>query len=904
AKLVRAELVDVSLRLPDQEGGLEIVQVNGDLLFDLEADTVRLEGITGRLPQAGGATVTIDGLYEGYDPDSPFTVRLQVDGATLPSPEDVSGILRKTLTAVRDAYSPTGRMDLDLTIAREQDGPLEVNGTARPDGMSIKLSSLPYRLERIEGEVVFNGPEVRLEDLRAYHGEAELRLNGRVTGGLAAGSYEIHGSARDVQLDEDFHNALPERFEKVWTELSPRGELSLEFDVVKDSPDSSARVDTTVLLDGDCAMTYRGFAYPLEGLYGTVRVSGGDVEIDSVRGRQGPMSCTIDGRIEGLYSGSAEAFLRIEVASLPLDQVLEGALNDRARGILRSLHVSGTAENVSATVHKPPGEPVDYTILARLAGATFRPDVFPYEVSDAEGVVTIRRERVVIESLSASRGESTVELSGQLFAGADGTVVDLDIAAKNVALDDELYQALPQSVRDVWDEFSPSGRADAQLSLQTNSPQRDGGTDYHLRLTPLEMRVSYSRFPYPLRAIEGTIEAVPGRVVLHDVLGKDGETSVYLDGEILTADGGERSAELNVRARRAAISEELLAAVPRGLAPLAQRFRPGGTCDVDLSTLRFDIPSDAEGTTTAPAAQPPATWHGEGWVSFDSAVVDLGFGHKTLSGKVTGSGGRTDEGLELDADVELDSVLVGRGEITDVTGHLVKSAASERIRVNELMGKVYEGRLYGLAEIELSDPLEYALSFSVEDVKLEGLVQAGRGSQREESSEDEISGLLTGKLEYRAIAGDSDSQQAAGRLRISDGNLYRLPVPLELLYVVTLTLPGESAFTSGDVQYELHGQELTFREIHLRGPAVSVVGSGQLDLQTEQLRLNFITGPPGKVPRLAAEIDEVLKPIARELAEIRISGTLSNPGPPRTVTLGSVQDAINRLLNPESAAEP
>ncbi|MFP3938479.1 MAG: hypothetical protein ACLFVW_09075, partial [Phycisphaerae bacterium] len=295
----------------------------------------------------------------------------------------------------------------------------------------------------------------------------------------------------------------------------------------------------------------------------------------------------------------------------------------------------------------------------------------------------------------------------------------------------------------------------------------------------------------------------------------------------------------------------------------------------------------------------------EGWISFDSAVADLGFGHKTLSGKVSGSGGQTPEGLELDADVELDSILVGRGEITDVTGRLVKSPGSDRMRVNELMGRVYEGRLYGLAEIELSDPLEYALSFSVEDVQIEGLMKAGRDSAEESPQDDsDISGLLTGKLEYRAVAGDSDTQQAAGRLRISDGKLYRLPVPLELLYVVTLTLPGEGAFTSGDVQYELKGQELTFREIHLRGPALSVVGSGQLNLRTEQLRLNFITGPPGKVPRLAAEIDEMLKPISRELAEIRISGTLSNPGPPRTVTFGSLQDAINRLLNPESPPEP
>ncbi|MFP3937270.1 MAG: hypothetical protein ACLFVW_02930, partial [Phycisphaerae bacterium] len=590
-KLVRAELVDVSLRLPEEEGGLEIVQVNGGLIFDLEADTVRLEDITGRLPQAGGATVTIDGLYGGYEPDSPFRVRLQLDDAMLPSPEEVSGVLRDTVTELHKAYAPVGRMDLDLTVAREQDGPLEVSGSARPDGMSIQLSSLPYRLEQMKGEVAFDGRQVRLKNLRARHGQARLALNGSVSGGFSAGSYEIEGTVRDVRLNRDLREALPERLELVWRELSPKGDLSLDFRVAKDAPDSKTRIDTTVLLDGDCSMTYRGFPYPLEDLYGTVRISGGDVEIDSVRGRQGPMSCTVDGRIKGLYGDSAEASLRIEVASLPLDDVLLDALDERARTMFQSLHASGMAENVSATVRKLPGEPVDFTVLARLGDAYFRPDVFPYPVSDAEGVVTIRRDRVVIESLTGASGETDIELSGQVHIGSDPTSVDLDISAANLTLNEELYEALPEPVRDVWDTFSPSGQADTKLSLRTHSPRRDGGTDYRLELTPLDMRVTYERFPYPFRAIEGTITAVPGRVVLRDVLGKDGETSLYLDGEIVTGEGM-RTAEVTVRARHAAISEELLAAAPSGLAPLTERFQPGGTCDVDLDTLRFRIPAD------------------------------------------------------------------------------------------------------------------------------------------------------------------------------------------------------------------------------------------------------------------------------------------------------------------------
>jgi hypothetical protein len=913
AKRVRAELCDVSLQLPEEEGGLKIAHVNGTLVFDLDRDIVELENVTGRLPQAGGATVTINGEYAGYETDSPFHVELQLRNLTLPAVEEVTGALRDTLADVYRTYSPEGPMALDVTVARSEGGEPQVAGTVCPDGMSIKLESLPYRLEGLRGAVVFGGGEVRLEELRAEHGKATVELNGTIRGGLSGGRYDITGEVRDVTLDEEFRRALPQRFDRVWQELNPEGKASVEFRLLKSRPDASGQVRAKLLLDGDCAVTYRGFPYPLKRLYGQVRLVDDSVEIDSVRARNGPASCTIDGRIDRLHSGKAEVALDIQVASLPLDETLLAALNPRARSVLESLHATGRAETVSARVTKSGGNPLEYDILVRVRGVDFRADLFPYPVEQADGVIAIRRERVIVESLTGRQGETDIELSGQMLLDRDPAVLDVVVFAETLPLDERLRAALPASVRAVWSDLSPTGTADVRLSVRTEAEEVLGGVDYRLELTPRDMHVRYAEFPYPFRAIEGTVVATPGRIVLQDVLGKDAEASTYLDGAITTA-GGVHRAELTVRARRARISEALLASVPEGLAPLAGRFQPGGTCDVDLHALQFETrprptasaPASGPATApaTAPAKQPPALWHAEGWIAFDGAVMDLGFGHKTVSGKVTGTGGRTADGLELDAQVALDRVLVGQREITEVTGHLIKAAGNSRMRVNELLARAYGGRLYGLAELQLSDPLEYALSLSVEGVNLEGLVEAGRKPAEGEPEEPGIAGNLAGKLEYRATAGRPDSQQAAGRLRISDGKLYRLPVPLELLYVVTLTLPGEAAFTEGDLQYELHGQELTFREIHLRGPALSVVGSGQMHMGTERLRLNFLAGPPGKVPRIAAELEEVLKPIARELAEIRISGTLSNPGEPRTVTFGSLQDAINRLLNPDREETP
>ncbi len=899
ARSVRAELHDVSLRLPDEEGGLKISQVNGHLVFDLEHDSVQLEQITGRLPQAGGASVTINGKYGGYEPESPFHVRMRFRNVSLPEADDVTGRLRETLAAVHRDYRPLGKMDLDVDISRREGEPPRVRGAARPEGMSARVGWLPHRLKGLSGAVMFNGDEVRLEDIRATHGVSEIELGGSVKGGLFEGVYDIRGRVRNLQLDDDLRGALPEEHKQIWRELEPTGELSFEFHASNDEPGGDVGVDATVLLGGNCSVSYRGFPYRLEKLYGKVHISGDTVVLDSVRGRRGQMSATIDGGIDGLQSGRVSVELDVEAASVPLDEAILEAVGDEAAAVIRSLHATGRAENVSARIRQDPGEPVDYTVLTRISGMTFRPDIFPCEVTDAEGVLTISPRSVVIESLNARRGESEIGMSGRVLLDREPAGFDLDIQAEDLTLDEELSSALPEQARGVWDEFSPRGVTDMSLSLLTGSADAPDAVDYHLKLSPKDMPVMYSGFPASFRATGGVVEAVPGSVELQGLTGSDGDMRAVIDGNI---DAGLDSTlvDLAVRARQAVISESLLDSLPEGLTPLAERFRPGGTFDLDLDTLRFEIPAgDVAGSSEDDS---PAPWYAEGRADFDDVVVDLGFGHKTLSGSVSGSGETTEEGLGLDARFALNRILVGKGEITDVTGQIVKPASSSRIRVNDILGNVYGGRMYGRGEIELSAPLEYALSLSVEDVEIEGLIEAGRGPAGDgESHESDVSGKLAGTIEYRTFAGRPESQQSTGRLRIYNGKLYRLPVPLELLYVVTLTVPGDAAFTDGNVLYELQGNDLTFREIHLRGPVLSVVGSGRLDMDTECLRLNFLTGPPGKVPRIAAELYGMLKPISRELVELRISGTLSEPGPPRTVTLGSLQNVINRLLNPERA---
>ncbi|MCD4823192.1 MAG: hypothetical protein K8S55_10725, partial [Phycisphaerae bacterium] len=78
---------------------------------------------------------------------------------------------------------------------------------------------------------------------------------------------------------------------------------------------------------------------------------------------------------------------------------------------------------------------------------------------------------------------------------------------------------------------------------------------------------------------------------------------------------------------------------------------------------------------------------------------------------------------------------------------------------------------------------------------------------------------------------------------------------------------------------------------------ISILGSGTLNMKTDALKLTFLTGPPGKLPRLSELADDILNALGKELMEIRVTGTLKKPKM-ETRSLRSIERIIRRLAAP------
>ncbi len=908
---VTVQLENFSLKLPDAEGGLDLLGVTGTLVF--EKDKVTLEkAITGRISQAGGAKLEMWGQYEGYRPDSPFEIHIRVWNMAIPAPGATSGDLARALERLRKEYQPSGRMNLQVTFKRDGRGNVTFEGIAELLGMGLLCEVFPCRLENVRGRIAFRQGHFETyeeEELVGRYGKARVTIKGV----FPTDNYAVHDltvTGRDVVFDRPLRDALPKNYARIWDALSPAGSASGTVRLFKRTEGGRQEIQVRIVADGKAAICYEGFPYPVENLFGEVNIADNVVRIESLHGFRDPMQCRIKGTLSGLDTDQPVVDLTIRGRNLPLDRLLLDALDEPTRAMLASLHPKGLADDIRVEVTQSRGRPLTYNIQALMKNASFRFDAFPYEVSGVGGELTIVPERVLIRDLRGVHRKTPITINGQVFLQQEELGVDLRVEAKDVRLDRELFEALPSEFKDVWRTLRPGGRADVAVSVQYKVPSQAEKVDYQLDINATDAEMTYQDFPYTLRGLSGHIVATPTRIVLDGLKAREGKMSAALNGFILLGDRRDK-AVLSIHAKNVPIDKALIGALPKEMSSLTKRFRYGGTLDIDLKKLSLvrahavPVSQPATAATTRPSRtgsqfewsiervkpddkdEPPSS------IVLKDAIIDFGFGDKTLSGRISGTASRTAKGLGIDAKVTFGEIVVGQRKLCDVSGRMVKSPAGKIIQIKDLIGKVHKGKFAGFAQIELTDPLQYGVRLSVADVDVNDLFNAG---VKDPSLRTNVRGLLDGNLQLIASTGRKPTRQALGKLWVSKGSLYKMPVFLGLLNVIYLTLPGESAFTDAFVTYRLRDEKLIFDEIHLDGPKLSAVGSGTMEMKTERLKISFLTGPPGKLPRIAS-LEEMLHGIVREIVEIQVTGTLNKPRM-RPVPLRTLDDAIRRLLAP------
>ncbi|MCK4343366.1 MAG: hypothetical protein KAY37_16755 [Phycisphaerae bacterium] len=243
-------------------------------------------------------------------------------------------------------------------------------------------------------------------------------------------------------------------------------------------------------------------------------------------------------------------------------------------------------------------------------GATCRYYEFPYEFEDARGRVRFSQGRILLENLRGRHGFGRACVNGEVFSSSSWTGFDLRFRGENIALNADLYAALPERYRPLWQSAALLGMSDVAVHIsrpdgtaQAGAPSADINVDAHLLDGSLTLgdgrRLSHAN---------GRLTIKGGTIHIHDLHGYDKETSVRLSGRIrATPDGPDT--DLHVEVVDLPLEEQAtLSRDPLGVTP-ADMTEPAKQSSIvnRQSSVRFEGRADAwgrvHGTGTAAGRQ-------------------------------------------------------------------------------------------------------------------------------------------------------------------------------------------------------------------------------------------------------------------------------------------------------------
>ncbi|MEM9826754.1 MAG: AsmA-like C-terminal region-containing protein [Planctomycetota bacterium] len=262
--------------------------------LEINDDVTKLVGFRGS--NAGAGTIQCRGSFDAADRQ--LDLRFDVSKIALDRP------LRDSLPAepqrVWDAIGPSGMLDhLQVDLSRIGDGPLMTKVNARQQtreivatqNLSLRPTSLPYRLDVTGGAVAFDGSEVRIDYLTAVHEASKLMASGHCRRDPGSRRWLLSVDVQDgsrVHPDSELIAALPATMRKAMRDLQLRGPINVRGWTTYLLPNERAE---DPVIDWDLALQLEGNRI---GDVGPVHSIRGEID---VRGRRNETSLDAIGRI-------------------------------------------------------------------------------------------------------------------------------------------------------------------------------------------------------------------------------------------------------------------------------------------------------------------------------------------------------------------------------------------------------------------------------------------------------------------------------------------------------------------------------------------------------------------------------------------------------------------------------
>jgi hypothetical protein len=766
----------------------------------------------------------------------------------------------------------------------------------------IQHPELPLPLDDLAADIRVRNGEVRLESLTARSGATLFRGKAIAMLPCPEQTFEAEVAIDHLNLTPAILARLPEKLKTLSQKYSPQGVLGLRVACARRDGRWAAQrklkagtPPTVAVLPEKAAGMFHKIPYPVNNVVGLIvhdlATDRSDIDLRGLaQGR--PLS------IKGYWQGegiNADGVIDIKAQTVPIDETLLGSLPPLTQKATREFNGAGWIDLEGQVRHRPGDDAIYHEFHVRLCQCSARWNVFPYPLEKIEGTVHIYPTRLEIRDFTASHNGASVKVHATMTSPDkfDSNHLDLRVDAKNVAVDDELREALREqpALGRAWENFQPAGRADFIVHIDRDSDQKDN-IKVEVALAGADARPVF--FPYALREVQGRIHYHKNRLNLMNFQARHGRTRIHFDQGYVDLHRGGYYANLKALTLRDLFADEtLVQALPGKLQQLVKSIACPDALQLQTDLVLLQGP-DA-------AASPDIYWDGK--LSITNATMHLGIALTGVTGQLACIGrynGRQLVGMK--GNLDLRSATAFRQPLASLRSSFeVRNGAPDVLLVN-LQADTFDGDITGQMRFEFHSAIRYELNLTASRINLQKFAAHNLGKDAE------VSGDAFARLVLSGSSSSFETIDGHGSIDVPHGKLKTLPVLLDLIKFLGLRWPDRTAFEELHAQFSITGSKVSLRKLELLGNAISLTGKGDFNLDGTNLNVDFYPSW-GRIEDLLPRAARPLTPgITRNLLIIEMRGKISSdsndlkftkrPMPVLVDPLLSLRDRLLQLPTP------
>jgi hypothetical protein len=916
---------------------LDVSNVRGRVVFTLKQPAMQIIDLTGDVL---GYHFVADCDVQGTSLDAPFSLRLRFPQANLGDRYPPLFLAAITSQDLLQRIAPHGRMDIAVEIRREAArDPLTFNGTIDCHDSRMRFAHFPFPLDHVQGRITFDQQRVTFRDV-----EARADLN-TVTIAGSCGTVKTNKfvdliiTSRNTYFDDRLAACLPQQYQDIWNSFAVRGHGGFVCRVTRGgAPTDPQKIVVDVDLD-DGEGYVKAVPYYFSQAQGHLHFEADQTRVEHLTARtggDGSGTITLDGVVR--HKGGDVTHLLPELnirGDVPLDAQLLHALPEELTARLGDTALGGRLE-FDGVAQRKAGP--DAAPSLQLAGTldwkqgTLKTQVGGQAVALANiaAQTVLSPDAVDVKSfagdldLGADMGRALgFGLSGKLALPQISGEMQVELRGQSVTLPAAAPAAFPGSLRELWHDNAPTGRVDLDASAKVRVNMPADGTavpaplwvseavsvsTYRAGVALHDVALRQAGWPSALDKLNGTVEVVPGRVSMTDMAGVMGNVKMAWQGQVIPETG---HVALSGTAESKGWPEHWMQYVPEGIVKRLDMKREGTTLALRLDSLSRDATGEPWSYAGKLEAANIAT---TGWLRTETQKVELegkgAYGLPALAATNPAAG--REPVFDFTGKLTAAKMKVSDQTVETLKAKIEAAGTRHTITVSDIDGQVAGGTLQGkilirtIGEADATQPAattaagvdgSYQADLVLHDAELSRLLVPGIVSEEERKKVS--SGRVTASLSLQETFGVQADRTGRGELTVQDGNMYKVPLSMGLMQMVTLRLPVARSFQQANMSYYLRNDEVTFDKILLQSDGINLAGLGTVSLADHAMDMSFVTESPHEV--FIPIISDILRETRNELLQLAVTGTVENPKI-TPVPLSAISNVL-RLLLPRQKAD-